>query len=119
MKFIIDILLFLIAYVLFLPLSIVNCFLVWNKGYFRSSALSFDKFANRELRTLWNTTLRKSNGYEFGHRDETISSVLGKNKRAGTLSKAGICLAYILDKLDNNHCINSIDDTIIWEVKQN
>ena len=77
------------------------------------------KFANRELRTLWNTTLRKSNGYEFGHRDETISSVLGKNKRAGTLSKAGICLAYILDKLDNNHCINSIDDTITWELKQN
>lgn len=110
-----DILLFLIAWVLFLPLSIINFFLVWDRKYFISSALSIDKFANRELRTLWNKTLRKSNGYNFGHRDETISGVLGKNKRDNTLTKAGVCLVWLLDTLDENHCINSIDDEIVWQ----
>ena len=125
LAYIFHFLLFVLAYLLFFPLCIINYIVVLfkakdhAKGYFRSSALNLDRYANRELRTLWNTTLRKPVGYEFGHRDETISSVLGKNKRDNTLSKAGICLAYILDKLDNNHCINSIDDTIIWEVKQN
>tara|TARA_R110000868_G_scaffold120421_4_gene319557 strand:- start:3708 stop:4028 length:321 start_codon:yes stop_codon:yes gene_type:complete len=103
-----DILLFLIAWILFIPLSIINFFLVWDKNYFFSSALSIDKFANRELRTLWNKTLRTENGYEFGKLDETISSALGKNQRDNTLTKAGILLCLILDKLDKNHCKNSI-----------
>lgn len=107
-----DILLFLIAWSLFLPLSIINFFLVWDKDYFFSSALSFDKYANRELRTLWNSTLRNPHGYPFGHRDETISGVLGKNKRDNTLSKAGKSLAWLLDKIDKDHCINSINDEI-------
>jgi hypothetical protein len=103
-----DIALFLIAWILFIPLSIANFFLVWDKEYFFSSALSIDKFANRELRTLWNKTLRKDNGYAFGKLDETISSALGKNKRDNTLTKAGKILCLILDKIDKNHCINSI-----------
>ena len=93
------------------------------KGYFLSSAANLDRFANREFRTLWNSTLVKENEfnspYPFGHRDETISSALGKNQRAGTLSKAGGCLAWILGKIEKNHCIISIDKTIVWEVKQN
>lgn len=103
-------LLFLIAYVLFLPLSIINYCVVKNKkGYFKSSAISLDKFGNREFRTLLNKTLIIKNGYQFGNMNETISGVLGKNERDKTLSKTGKMLVFILNKLDKNHCLKSID----------
>lgn len=113
-NFILGWLLFILAYTLFFPLSITNYFIVLfkskdnAKGYFINSAVNLDKYANRELRTLWNSTLRTRNGYEFGDYRETISSVIGKNKRDGTLSKFGKVLATILDFLDKNHCIKSI-----------
>ena len=44
----------------------------------------------------------------FGNPDETISSVLGKNKIAGTLTWLGRAIAWILDKIDDNHCVKSI-----------
>ena len=103
-------LLFIIAYVLFLPLSIINYCVVRNKkGYFKSSAISLDKFGNREFRTLLNKTLISANGYQFGNMNETISGVLGKNERNKTLSKTGKILVLILDKLDKNHAQKSID----------
>jgi len=59
--------LFTIAYILYIPLSIINFLVVKNKkGYFRSSAITIDKLANREFRTLWNKTLITWNGYDFG-----------------------------------------------------
>ena len=51
--------LFIIAYVLYFPLTLINFLFVRNKGYFRDSALTLDKLANREFRTLWNKTLIK------------------------------------------------------------
>jgi len=82
--------LFIIAYVLFFQLSIINFFVVNNKkGYFKSSAINIDKFGNRELRTLLNKTLKLESGYSFGNINETISGVLGKNERDNTLSKTG------------------------------
>lgn len=113
-KFIIDVLLFLVAYILLLPLTVINFFVVSltskdnAKGYFRSTAVNIDKFGNREFRKLWNLTLRKDNGYEFGNPEETISSALGKNERDGTLSRIGKSLAWILNKLDKDHCKKSI-----------
>lgn len=111
--------LFMIAWLLFPIIALVNyvivCFKSSPSGYFLSTALNLDKFANREFRTLWNTVLITKDGYKFGHIDETISGVLGKNKRAGTLSKSGIFLANILDAIDENHCIKSIDDLVSWE----
>jgi len=51
--------LFLIAWILLLPITIINFIVVKNKkGYFRSTALNIDIFANREFRTLWNKTLK-------------------------------------------------------------
>ena len=103
-------LLFAIAYVLFLPLTLINYCVVKNKkGYFKSSAINLDKFGNREFRTLLNKTLRIESGYEFGNMNETISGVLGKNERDKTLTKTGKCLVWILDKLDKNHAAKSID----------
>lgn len=112
--FIRDVVLFLFAWGLFLPLSIVNFVIVachgGARGYFYSSALSLDKYANRELRTLWNSTLRTQKGYEFGNVEETISSALGKNERDGTLTMVGRLLVWFLDKLDKGHTIKSIKE---------
>ena len=94
---------------MFLPLTIWNYFLVNQKGYFRSSALSLDKYANREFRTLWNKYLRTESGYHFGEIGETISSALGKNERDNTLTKTGKRLVWLLNKLDKNHAFKSID----------
>lgn len=103
-------LLFIIAYCLFLPLSIINFMLVRDSGYFRDTALSLDKLANREFRTLWNKTLRVAGGYEFGAANESISSALGKNQLLGALTRTGKALVWTLDLFEENHCINAIDD---------
>jgi hypothetical protein len=104
--------LLLIAWVLFLPLSIVNYFCVKNKkGYFKQTALNLDKFGNREFRAFLNLSMQK-NGYQFGNPNETISSALGKNERDNTLTKCGRILVKILDIIDKNHCKKSISLTV-------
>ncbi|MEY4937579.1 MAG: hypothetical protein RIS64_3938 [Bacteroidota bacterium] len=97
--------LFILAYILFLPLTLLNWLLVRKKGYFRQSALNLDIYANSEFRTLWNTTLQK-NGYKFGKVGETISSAIGKNIQNGTLTKIGKILVLILTE---KHCIDAIN----------
>ena len=52
--------------------------------------------------------LNKNSKYKFGLINETINSVLGKNKLNNTLSKSGIILSNILDFIDKDHCINAI-----------
>lgn len=100
-------LLFIVAYILYLPLSIINFIVVKNKkGYFRSSAITIDKLANREFRTLWNKTLITWDGYDFGQENETISSALGKNIHNETLTRTGKILVWILTE---KHCINAIE----------
>ena len=108
MKVIIHIILFLIAWLLLLPLTIINFFLVHDKGYFLSTAKSLDVWANYEFRTLWNVALVLDGGYQFGVKYETISSALGKNQYLKSLSKKGKILAFILDIFEKNHCKNAI-----------
>lgn len=109
-------LLFLTAYILFFPFTLINYLVVFfkskdsAKGYFYTSAANIDRFANREFRTLWNTFLKIENGYSFGNIEETISSALGKNERDNTLSKCGIAVVWILDKIEKDHCQKSIVD---------
>jgi hypothetical protein len=100
--------LLILAWILFLPLSVVNYFCVKNKkGYFKQTALNLDKFGNREFRAFLNLSMQK-NGYQFGNQNETISSALGKNERDNTLTKFGRILVKILDIIDKNHCKKSI-----------
>ncbi len=101
--------LFLIAYILLLPLTFINYIVVWKKGYFRSTALSMDIFANREFRATWNKFLRTELGYEFGKPGETISAGIGFNKQSNTLTKTGMILYKILNTLEKNHCENAIN----------
>lgn len=116
MRIFLDLLLYFIAYIFFLPLTFLNFVAVAikskdnAKGYFRSTAVNIDKFGNREFRTLWNATLRINSGYEFGNINETISSALGKNERDKTLSRTGNILAWILNTIDKNHCLKSIKE---------
>jgi hypothetical protein len=111
------ILLYFIALLLYIPLTVINAILVLFKygwkwktinAFFYETAIDIDRFANRNFRTLWNETLRKEGGYKFGDERETVSSALGKNKRDNTLTKTGKILCAFLDYLDENHCIKSI-----------
>ena len=86
-------------------MTLINFLLVRNKGYFRDSALTLDKLANREFRTLWNKTLITEKGYPFGNIEETISAVLGRNIQRKTLTKTGKVLVFILTK---KHCLDAI-----------
>ena len=113
-----NLILSLVAKFLFLfiaPISFVYVLFIkerftWKRlsGYWRSTAISIDRYGNYEYRSLWNATLKTESGYEFGDFRETLSSALGKNQRDGTLSKAGRMLANTLDWLDKEHCKNSI-----------
>lgn len=97
--------LFIIAYILLFPLTFINWLTVKNKkGYFRSTALNIDRFANYEFRTLWNKILIKPNRALFGDKNRTISSVLGENIISNTLTKTGKILVWILTK---EHCLNA------------
>lgn len=108
--------LFIIAYLLMFPLSVLNYICViftaedLAKKYWRSTAVNIDKFGNREFRTLWNLILKNPDGYPFGNINETISSALGKNERDGTLAGAGKLLAWILNLIDKDHCKKSITE---------
>lgn len=95
----------IIAWVLFFVLMFINYFFVDNKrGYFRSTAVNIDRFANREYRAMWNKLLRLENGHPFGDIAETLSYALGKNQHENTLSKTGKVLCAILNWIDKDHC---------------
>ncbi|WP_300976980.1 hypothetical protein [Flavobacterium sp.] len=79
---------------------------------FLSIATSIDASGNVVCKDLFNLALTKKRAYEFGERKETISSALGKNQRDGTLTGLGKALAFVLDKIDPNHCMNSIDELV-------
>ena len=83
-----------------------------NKYHMRL-AIAKDQYGNALCSFLFNDTLIKKNGYKFGNIDETISSVIGKNKELGTLTYLGRILDMILDVFDSNHSLKSIDTTII------
>jgi len=108
------ILLFIIASILWLPLTIFNWICVaiqhgLSNDYFKNTAIDIDRFGNRNFRCFLNTTMQV-NGYAFGDERETISSALGKNQRDGTLSCFGKAVCFVLDKLNKKHCKNSIKE---------
>lgn len=75
-------------------------------------AVGLDQIGNAVCRDLFNRLLIEKDGYKFGKVNETISSVLGKNERDGTLSLGGLLLVILLDTIDKGHCKNSIQDFI-------
>lgn len=109
------ILLYIIATILWVVITPINWVVVCFKyglsnNYFKETAIDIDKFGNRNFRAFLNVTMRIENGYAFGNVNETISSALGKNKRDKTLTQFGRFICAVLDFLDKNHCIKSIQN---------
>ena len=101
--------LYIIAYLLFLPLTIFNALNVKKKGYLKDTAINIDRFGNREFRFSLNKYLIfEKSPDRFGNIEETISSVLGKNELSDNLTTLGKLLCWVLDKIEKNHCIKSI-----------
>lgn len=117
----VNILLFLVAWILIMPLTIWNLFSVkkkygTTKGYFKSTAISIDIWAKTEFRALWKEYLFQDDweyliNYDW-QKPETLSSMLGKCQRDGKEKPKGKLLIKILDFLDENHCENSINNNI-------
>jgi 8-oxo-dGTP diphosphatase len=109
---------------LLFPLGLVMTFFInlykrrWRLSFkrldtqFLSIATSIDASGNVVCKDLFNLILIKKGGYEFGKRKETISSVLGKNQRDNTLTGTGRLIAFILDKIETDHCLKSIDSLV-------
>lgn len=109
----ISLLLYSIAYVLgviLIPFGMIYAlFRPDVSGYFWKLALAIDQLGNVAMGRIFNDILIYPNRDRFGNEDETISSVLGKNQVNGTLKPLGKLLVKILDKIDPNHSIKSIE----------
>jgi 8-oxo-dGTP diphosphatase len=79
---------------------------------FLSIATSIDASGNVVCKDLFNLILIQKGGYEFGKRKETISSAIGKNQRDNTLTGSGRLIAFVLDKIEADHCKKSIDSLV-------
>jgi hypothetical protein len=82
--------------------------------YFYKVAYAIDQLGNVVMKDAFNKWLISDGGIRFGNPDETISSVLGKNKKKGKLTKSGKLLDWILEKLDNGHSLNAIEEDEAW-----
>lgn len=80
--------------------------------YFAKAILE-DKYCNYADAELLNALfLTKDSVHKFGNPNETISSVLGKNLVAGTLTKKGYEICAILNFMQKDHVLISIDNSI-------
>ena len=80
---------------------------------FLAKAILQDKYCNHADAELLNALfLTKDSVHKFGNPNETISSVLGKNLVAGTLTKKGYEICALLNDLEKDHVLISIDNTI-------
>ena len=77
--------------------------------WFWRTARAIDIFANVNGAEFFNAIFIIEGGYKFGNPQETISSVIGKNQRDKTLSLAGNILRWMLDRISQDHCLNSIN----------
>ncbi len=72
-------------------------------NYLLNVAISYDQLGNVLGGPLFNILLMKPGGRPFGDSDDTISFVLGKNKRINKLTRLGKWIADALNKIDANH----------------
>jgi hypothetical protein len=72
-------------------------------------AISIDQLGNTVCGALFNKVLITEEWHKFWDEDETISSAIWINKQLWTLKVLGKLLDRILDKIDPNHSIKSIE----------
>lgn len=101
----------IISVILFPIGFILSLFYSNRKKYLYNIAVGIDQLGNIVCAQLFNITLiYPSSIHKFGNIDETISSVIGKNKRANTLTMVGRLLDKLLDAIDKNHSIDAIEE---------
>ena len=118
----VNFILVILAKVLYLVVEPINFIYVifvkkkftWKRlnDYFREEAVSIDRFGNSQYRSLFNAWFVADGGYQHGNINETISSVLGKNQRDKTLTRLGMLITKILDIIDKDHCLKSINENV-------
>lgn len=107
----------IILFILTVPLGIIYGYLykLFTKSidglgeFCLKIAISIDQLGNVIMQHLLNHVMIVKGGYKFGNRDETISSVIGKNIEQNTLSRVGKLINFVLDFIDAGHSLNSID----------
>jgi 8-oxo-dGTP diphosphatase len=112
----------IIIYIIILPCSIIHSIikfiiskeyikiLLFFANFFKSHALGINQTSNRAFNVFFNDIMIKDDSiHSFGDIDETLSSVLGKNKLKNNLTIFGSILDFILTIFDENHTIKSID----------
>ena len=110
----INFLLLLIAIALFLIFGTIGFIysIIWRllrslSKYFWQIAIAIDELGNTICQDLFNNIMRAEGGHRFGNSDETISFVLGKLKEEEKLLPIGKALAWVLNKIDENHVEDS------------
>jgi hypothetical protein len=108
----IELIIAIILSIILFPIGfIISMFYPKREKYLFNIALGIDQLGNIVCAKLFNLTLiYPSSIYKFGNEDETISGVIGKNKRANTLTFTGRLLDKLLDIIDKNHSIKAIEE---------
>ena len=112
----------IILYLIVMPCAIVYMIikLILKKQYieiisafttvFKTHAIGIDQIGNGAFNIFFNDIFIKDKTIlPFGRVDETISIVIGKNKLINNLSIFGKTFDFILNLIDKNHTIKSID----------
>ena len=81
-------------------------------SYLLECAITIDKSGNVSCKYLLNLIMIQSHAYQFGNSKETISSVLGKNYKTNSLTYFGSLVNILLDKIQKDHTLISIDNNI-------
>lgn len=109
-KFILNIILLLIAILLFIPIELSAIIIVAiykGKGvfnYFENAGLTLDVMSASRHRLLWNKLFVGKNGYKFYKgTDKSISRILGINGWLKTLTITGWIIYYLLWAIDISH----------------
>ncbi|HET8885871.1 MAG TPA: hypothetical protein VFM70_05905 [Salinimicrobium sp.] len=75
--------------------------------FFKAIAISIDKFGNVAFGGLFNWLFLKNNVHSFGNTHETISEVLGWAFKIKDLNSKGLCLYFLLNMIEKDHCENA------------
>ncbi len=113
----INLLLLILSIALTIPLgivgfvySVISRMLKAASIYFWKCAVAMDELGNTLCMDLFNDLMVKPDGHRFGNSNETVSPVLGVNKKAGKLYWLGLALSYILHLIDKFHVEKAADN---------
>ena len=100
----------LLSIILFPIGFLFSMFYPERKKYIYNIALGIDQLGNVVCARLFNFFLIDITGHKFGNEDETISSVIGKNKKTNTLTALGMLLDAFLEAIDKNHSADAVEE---------